>query len=370
MKLMKRTTIWLSLFLCFFLLNGSVRPASAAGGVDGPPVYTAEEQFTEEDLRQEADLSQATVLTVTDGAQLEISAPGVYVLSGSAKKASVTVKAGKKDVVQLVLDGLHIVSQSGPCVNVQKAAKVYITTTESENSLEISGQSADGAAAIYSKDDLTLSGKGTLVLRSSKDGVTVKGTLRITGGTYELSCQDAGFDAKDSIRMAGGDITINECQDGLHAENNKDDTLGYVYIAGGSLRIACLDDAIHGNAAVQIDGGEITLTGHEGIESTRIRLNGGSVVITASDDGLNAGRKSTAWEPAVEISGGYLSVTTTTSKCDAIDANGDILIHGGDLNIHSNRPFDCDGVLEWTGGTVTVNGREIAPGQIDSLIVR
>lgn len=338
---------------------------------NGPAVLRAEDQFTDSDLVQQADIAHATALTVTDGAELRIKSAGVYVLTGRASEASVVVEAGKKDEVRLVLDSLNVANQSLPCISVQKAGKVYITSASADNELQVTGQFAgSGNAAIYSKADLTLSGTGGLTIRSLQDGVSSKGNLRITGGEYLLHCGDSALKAKDSILISGGAVTVSKCMDGLHAENNKDDTLGFIYISGGSVDIACDDDAIHGQSFVQIDGGEIRLSGHEGIESTYIRLNGGSIQIDASDDGINAGRKSAAWDPAVEINGGSLSVRTTTAKCDAIDANGDILIRGGTVVIESGRPFDCDGSLIWEGGAVTVNGQAAAPDTIQSLIVR
>ena len=63
-------------------------------------------------------------------------------------------------------------------------------------------------------------------------------------------------------------------------------------------------------------------------------------------------------------------VITAIVEMNAIDANGDILIRGGVIDITSGRPFDCDGAIEWTDGQIIVNGRGISPSQINSLIVR
>ena len=356
------------MLILVFFLTASVFSAADSGPV--PEIFTPEDQFTYLDLQQEADLTDAKTLTVSDGARIMIESAGVYVLSGSASDAAVTVSAGKKDLVQLVLDGVSITNESAPCISVQNAEKVLITTTGSVNVLEVAGNiTASESAVISSKKDLTLNGQGSLTIRSSKDGVNVRGDLRITGGEYDITCKDAAFKARDSIRVIGGQILVNACMDGLHAENNKNDSLGCIYIAGGSITIHCEDDAVHGNAAVQIDDGDITLQGHEGIEGTWIRINGGTVLITASDDGINAGRKSTAYDPTVEINGGFLSILTTTDKCDAIDANGDIFIRGGTVKITSGRPFDCD-YIEWDGGQIIVNGQEISTSQLSRLIVR
>ena len=49
-------------------------------------------------------------------------------------------------------------------------------------------------------------------------------------------------DTKGYIYVADGTFTLNAGTDALHAENDEDDTLGWVYIAGGSFAIASGDD--------------------------------------------------------------------------------------------------------------------------------
>ena len=44
---------------------------------------------------------------------------------------------------------------------------------------------------------------------------------------------------------------------------------------------------------------------------------------------------------------------------DAFDANGDIYISGGTIDVTAQSAFDFDGTAELTGGTVTVNGEQI-----------
>ena len=101
--------------------------------------------FTERDLEQSADLSSAQTFTVTDGQNIEITSDGVYVISGSAKNASIIVNAGDEDKVQIVLDGVSITNESTPCIYVKSADKGFVTTTDSENTLTVTGSfTADG----------------------------------------------------------------------------------------------------------------------------------------------------------------------------------------------------------------------------------
>ncbi|MBQ6451235.1 MAG: carbohydrate-binding domain-containing protein [Solobacterium sp.] len=322
-----------------------------------------ENMFTERDLAQTADLSGAEQITVSDNQEIMIAQAGVYLLTGSAKETTVIVDAGDEDKVQIVLNGVSITNTDTPCIYVKNADKVFVTTTDTENSLSVTsefredGTETDGV--IFAKDDLVLNGTGSLTLRSSDNAVVCKDILKITGGTYIITADDAAFEANDAILVYDGNITVLACEDGLHAENDEDDSTGYIYIRDGLITISGEDDAVHGTTLVQIDGGDISLTAAEGIEATYILINGGELSISASGDGLNAGRKSSAYIPVIEITGGYITITMGQGDCDAVDANGNIYMSGGTLEISAESAFDYDGEAEYTGGTIIVNGTEI-----------
>ena len=320
--------------------------------------------FTERDLTQTADLSNAVQYTVQDGQDITISEEGVYVISGTASEVTITVDAVDDAKVQIVLDGVSITNTDAPCIYVKNADKVFVTTTDSDNSLSVTGTfTADGEtstdAVIFSKDDLVLNGTGTLAITSTDNGISCKDDLKITGGTYSINSQSDAIEANDSILIADGNITIQSSKDGLHAENDEDNTTGYIYICGGTLNIDAYDDAIHATTVIQIDDGTLTLNSGEGIEATSIQINGGDIDISASDDGINAGRKSNAYTVGIEINDGNITIVMGNGDTDAIDANGNIYINGGTIDITANSPFDYDGTAQYNGGTIIVNGQEI-----------
>ena len=322
------------------------------------------EQFTDRDLEQTADLTDAVSYTVSDGETVRITAEGVYVLRGTAADATVWVEAEDSDRVQLVLDGLTITNDSFPCIYVVNADKVFITTTDSDNSLTVTGTfRADGStstdAVVFSRDDLVFNGTGTLTITSSDNGVSSKDDVKITGGTLNISSASDAIEAKESIRIAGGVLNIVSRKDGLHAEDDEDNTVGYVYICAGTLTIQASDDGIHATTEVQIDGGSLKITAAEGIEGTRVLINDGEITISASDDGINGARKTTIYTPEVAINGGSLSITMGSGDTDGIDCNGNLTITGGTVSVNGQFPFDYDGTLTWTGGTVIVNGEEV-----------
>ena len=354
-------------------INETYETASTAGsasygtGSDSSAGYSSAldtaDLFTSRDLEQEADLSEAKAVTVSDGETVTIKTGGVYVIKGTASNAQILVTASDDDKVQLVLDGVSITNESIPCIYIKNADKVFVTTTESENTLSVTGTfTADGDtntdAVIFSRDDLTLNGKGILNISSTDNGISSKDDLKITGGTINIACTSDALEANDSILMADGTVAVSTSKDGLHAENDEDNTKGYIYIRGGNLTVEAGDDAVHATTIAQVDGGTLTLTGREGIEGTWIQINDGTVSISASDDGINAGQKSQITTPTAEFNGGTITIVMGSGDTDAVDSNGNLIINGGTLDITAQSPFDYDGSGQLNGGTLIVNGTE------------
>ena len=322
------------------------------------------DMFSERDLTQNADVSGAKTITVSDSSTIDITEEGVYVVTGTAKNCTIRVNADKEAKIQLVLDGVQITNDSSPAIYVVSADKCFITTTSSGNTLSVTGQfTADGDtntdAVIYSKDDLVLNGLGTLTISSTSNGISGKDDVKITGGTYTITSAADAIEANDSIRISDGTFTIRTSKDGLHSENDEDNTVGYIYISGGSFDITASSDAVQGTTVVQIDGGTIDITASEGIEATYVQINGGTISISASDDGINASRKSSYSTPTVEFNGGMTTIVMGQGDTDAVDANGNIIVNGGTIDVTAQvSSFDYDGTAEYNGGTIIINGTQ------------
>ena len=323
----------------------------------------ASDFFTERDLTQTPELTDAVQYSLKDGQELTITEEGVYVLTGTAKNATVIVEADKEAKVQLVLDGLNVTNDDFPAIYVKSGDKVFVTTT-ADSSLSVTGSfrkdgdtNTDGV--IFSRSDLVLNGTAALTISSSKNGVVSKDDLKVTGGSYTVTAAKKAFEANDSIRIADGSFALTAGTDALHAENEDDDTLGYVYICGGDFTITAGDDAIHGVSVVQIDGGSLTIQAAEGIEGTYVQINGGTIAITASDDGINGAQKSDSYRPTVEITGGEITISMGAGDTDGVDCNGDLIISGGTIDVTGGSGFDIDGSVSFSGGTVIVNGQTV-----------
>ena len=366
---MKRTVT--ILILCLILTL--TLPIFAAGAS-----AESSELFSARDLSASYDeevfsitLSGNTASTDSDhvtvsGGTVTVNGPGTYLVSGTLANGGIVVNADKQDKVQLVLNDVSISSDTGAAIYVAQADKVFVTLAEGTSSTLTNGgrfaQDADGEidAVIYAKDDLTLNGSGSLTISSpAGHGIVGKDDVTVTGGSYAITSPDSAMTANDTLAVAGGSFQITTNKDGLHSENSDDDTLGAIYIMGGSFAIRAADDAVHAESLLQIDGGSLDITAAEGLEATYIHINDGQINISATDDGLNAARKSSAYTPTVEISGGTLTVTMGPGDTDGIDSNGNLIITGGTVNVTAASAFDYDGTASFTGGTVIINGQQV-----------
>ena len=103
------------------------------------------EMFSDRDMLQTPDLTDAVYLTVSDGRDVTIDQEGIYVLSGKAENVTIFVETDDKAKVQLVLKGLDIRNTDMPCIYVKNADKVFVTSLSDDNSLSVSGSfKADG----------------------------------------------------------------------------------------------------------------------------------------------------------------------------------------------------------------------------------
>lgn len=366
---MKKRTI-ISIIITILVLTGlAATILTQAAAIEDLPfaengILDTAELFTERDLAQEPDLANAVSMTVSDGDEIRIAEEGVYILTGTASEATVYVEADQEAKIQLVLDSLTITNQDFPCIYIKSADKVFVTTV-SDSSLSVSSTFAgDGDThtdgVIFSKSDLVLNGTAALSIRSSDNGIVCKDDLKITGGSYVIESASKCIEANDSIRIAGGTFSLTAGTDALHAENDEDDSLGYLYICGGDFSINAGDDGIHAEAVLEIDAGTFEISAAEGLEATYIQINDGTILIQSTDDGVNAAAKSSAYRTALEINGGELTVLMSSGDTDGIDSNGDLIVNGGTIDVSGPSTFDCDGSVMYNGGTIIVNGQQVS----------
>jgi hypothetical protein len=345
--------------------TASTKATTSQSSTAEASVLDTSKLFSDRDLEQLVDSTAATKIKLESGKDVTLNKEGIYVLSGDVKNVTVVVEAVEDVKVQIVLDGVSIANEDSPAIYVKAADKVFVTSTDSKNHMEVSGKYvADGEtnldAVIFSKADITLNGKGTLEIVSKEgNGISSKDDVKITGGVYNINSSADAIEANDAILINDGAITIDTDKDALHSENDEDASLGYIYIKNGTLNITAADDAIRANSLVQIDGGNINIkTCEEGIEANNIKINGGEITLYAKNDGINAAPKVNN-NVAIEVNGGTINVKMGAGDTDAFDANGNITINGGTIAVEATSAFDSDGTAALNGGNVTVNGQKI-----------
>ena len=222
------------------------------------------------DDEEETSVSGVTV----DGNIITITEEGTYILSGILTEGQVIVDADDAKV-QLVLDNADITCASSAAIYVKNAKKTFITLADgSENILmntaeyeAIDDNNID--AVIFSKDDLTLNGNGTLTINSGYGhGIVSKDDLKLTSGIYNITAASHALSGKDSVRIAGGTFNLVSGKDGINSENTDDEEKGFVYIAGGDYSIESTGDGIDASYVVQIDDGTFDITAGGGAENS------------------------------------------------------------------------------------------------------
>lgn len=218
------------------------------------------------ELRGNSIFCESNAVAVS-GTTATIQKGGTYLLSGTLDDGTILIDADKTDKIQLVLVGVSIHSETQAAIYIRQADKVFVTLApNSENNLSNGGSfTPDGEtnvdAVVFSREDLTLNGTGTLSVTSpGGHGIVSKDALRITGGTYAMDVSAHGLCGKDEVSIADGSFDIIAGKDGIHADNSEDTDAGTVYLENGTYRITAGGDGISASGNCRILDGEYTIT--------------------------------------------------------------------------------------------------------------
>lgn len=191
-----------------------------------------------------------------------------------------------------------------------------------------------------------------------------------SGNSSKKSYSTKGIKAESEINISGAAINISSTDDGIHANSNSgvletgEDGKGIISISGGTITISTGDDGIHADKELNITDGYINvLTSYEGLEAITINISGGQSFVYAADDGINACTGDGTSTPLINITGGYVDVTTGSGDTDGIDSNGSytqsggmVFVKGGSSSGQVSGSIDVDGNITITGGTCVALG--------------
>ena len=272
-------------------------------GVVGAGTYLALTYVPSSNISS-AETTEDGSLVLVDGVN-KISKGGEYTVTGSVNGS---IKIETDAEVTLVLNNVSLTTEDGPAIWVESAEKVTIKLV-GENKI-VSTPTDEMKGAIYSRDDLEITGDGSLDIESKLGGVYANDDLTVSGGTITISAEKKAFRVHDEANFTGGKITVAKCSEGIEAVT--------INISGGDLDLTASDDGLN---AVNSDGSDQIGVGGD----ASLNISGGTLKVNASGDGLDSNGN-------ITISGGTTYVDGPTNAGNgALDYDGTMTISGGTL---------------------------------------
>lgn len=290
------------------------------------------------------------------GNTVTIADEGTYLVSGTLDNGQLMIDAEKTDKLQLVLNGVNLNCDTSAAIYVKQADKVFITLASgSQNSLSnqsefvaIDDNSID--SIVFSKDDLTINGAGTLTVNAAYGhGIVSKDDLIITSGTYKITAASHALSGNDSVRIADGSFALTSGKDGVQAENSEDTALGYVYIAGGNFEITSAGDGISASSDLQIENGNFRINTGGGSQNGAVKQDD----MMMRPDAREKLQADATTEPATNMS---TAVEADTISTKGIKATGNLSVGGGKITIDSaDDALHANSNIVITGGTLVLS---------------
>lgn len=328
--------------------------------------------------------SSGVVITVSGGdvAVTSTTTTAVnYVLKGYHSDGMFTISSS--NAFQIVLNGLSLINNDGPAINVTSAADASVYLVGTTNNRLVDNNTSTVNATLYSKGNLTLSGSGNLwVSGYAKHAIASAANVTMVGGAVTVA-----YAYKDAVHAAnfsqtGGSLTITSAvaEDGVDVD-------GEIAISGGSLvdTITTADTkGLKATETVTLAGGTVNLLAQgaqsKAVKGGQVDITGGTHTIVASGDVVLTAYGS-GYDPsyctgiksdgAVSITGGTTIITTTGKGGKGISADGAFIMSGGTVEVatsgngatytNSNGAADAysstcvssDGAMYLYGGTLT-----------------
>jgi len=294
-----------------------------------------------------------------------IAKSGKYLITGKMSDGQIIVDSSDSEKTELLLNGAWIHCETGAAIYVKnsEASKttvelcdksVNILTDGTEHILEENSDEPD--ATLFSKDDLKISGSGTLYIAGNySKGVHSKDDLELENATVYILSVDNGFRGKDSVEITSGTLVIESGADGIRTNNTEDDGKGYISISGGHIEITSAFDAVQAVTDLMITGGELVIQSGGGSVNSSSNQNsdwgnwgggfgggpgGGMMPPGGFGGGMHGGRGErnapNADEGFSEAASFTQTAQTTSDSAKGLKADGDITIAGGVISIDSS----------------------------------
>lgn len=345
---------------------------------------TDADMFTERDSKNDYDESNAVTIKLNGktatassnsvkitGSKITITEEATYIVSGKLTDGMLIVNAPDTAKLQIVLKGVDITSKTSAALYILEADKVFLTLADGTDNTFSNGGSFTAIddnnidAALFSKQDLTLNGSGSLTVTSpAGHGIACKDDLVITGGTYTVNSASHGLDANDSVRIANATLNIDAGKDAIHSENNDDASKGFIYISSGTIKAEAEGDGIATGSYMQIADGTIELL-----------VGGGSKNGTKASSGnyggfMGGGHGGRPGQMRPNENQGSITTTEDTVSMKGLKAANSMLISGGNITVNSaDDSLHSDVSVIINGGTFTIASGDDAIHAEETLTV-
>ena len=200
-----------------------------------------------------------------------ITSAGEYSFEGNLSEGRIVVKA-KGQEVSVILAGVTLSSAQDSVIYVEDAEEVTvvaqngsINTLNDNRPRKVGNSELAGNACIYSKDDLSVQGKGTLIINAQYNkGIHTKNDLKIKNLTLNVTAVGTAIQGNDSVEIKSGNLTlVSSDDDGIKTKDtdvsSKGKQRGVVTIESGTVSITAKDECINAAYDIQISA-EATVT--------------------------------------------------------------------------------------------------------------
>jgi hypothetical protein len=229
--------------------SGSVQSDNGVSSAETDVSGTAEESDNDND-------DDVPTESVTPGKT--ITEDGTYTVSGNIDGQILVIAK----TVTLVLDSATVNCSDGSGIlGYYEGGKQNLT-------VELKGESTVTSTVghgIQGKDNLIITGSGSVGVTAVKDGLHAGNDLTIGGGIINVLESFEGVEAS-SITINGGDTTVHATDDGINAATDSASVTPSIEISNGTLTIYANSDGIDSNGTLEITGGNVLvfLNGREG----------------------------------------------------------------------------------------------------------
>lgn len=390
-------------------------------------ILEGESQITDNENSENESSTDTAIAGLFEGAGIKFKNSSTLTISGNGQlTVNGNTKNGIKGGAQstLIINGgtlkINSVKNALACDNLLTINDGKITIISQSDGIKAEPDEDDND----SSGTITING-GEIKIESQSDAIQAAYKLIINGGTFDIKTYNGasatGFDedtmsakglkcstdehenVENILTINGGTFKLDTRDDAIHSDYN-------ITITGGSFEISTGDDGVHAEqylilGKLNANNNLINMNiekSYEGLEGANIYIYSGTYNIISSDDGINSagdaegcsnngGGQNDGRNPGgqggqngpggnrpmnlrnlqnmqsqclifhINIYGGEIYVNTGS---DGFDANGDINISGGNIEIWGmaiggdGDPIDHDGTLTITGGTILAGGSQ------------